>query len=426
MEKEKQLLLLCRQLIEQTLNWGDSNIWSNSDFEQLSKQIFEKTKVQLSISTLKRIWGKVRYESFPTAATLNALARFLDYTSWRDFRQHHQVNGVIEQPAAPIVTGQEIIITSPKKPYKYVWLIGSFLLVIGSLYFISMKRKKPIDLSGVKFSSKKVSDGLPNSVVFQYDASAFNSDNVFIQQSWDPSRRERVPGNGKQYTSIYYHPGYFLAKLIVDNQIKKESTVFIKTKGWIGIVDHFPVPVYLSPGEIKGQGYMGISGEVMQQKLGVPVFNNTWVKFSNVREFPGIRADDFVLECTLRNTSTTGQSVCGKADLTILGAGAAIIIPIVNKGCIADIGILTGYNWIDGKDHDLSAFGCDFTRFQNLKCSVKNHRLKIFLNNKQIMDVEQKHSIGRVVGIRFEFEGPGQVKHYKLETPGAQAYEEKF
>lgn len=426
MEKEKQLLLLCRQLIEQALNWGDSNIWGNSDFEQLSKQIFEKTKVQLSISTLKRIWGKVRYESFPTAATLNALARFLDYTSWRDFRQHHQVNGVIEQPAAPIVTGQEIIITSPKKPYKYVWLIGSFLLVLGSLYFISMKRKKPIDLSGVKFSSKKVSDGLPNSVVFQYDASAFNSDNVFIQQSWDPSRRERVPGNGKQYTSIYYHPGYFLAKLIVDNQIKKESTVFIKTKGWIGIVDHFPVPVYLSPGEIKGQGYMGISGEVMQQKLGVPVFNNTWVKFSNVREFPGIRADDFVLECTLRNTSTTGQSVCGKADLTILGAGAAIIIPIVNKGCIADIGILTGYNWIDGKDHDLSAFGCDFTQFQNLKCSVKNHRLKIFLNNKQIMDVEQKHSIGRVVGIRFEFEGSGQVKHYKLETPGAQAYEEKF
>lgn len=426
MEKEKQLLLLCRQLIEQTLNWGDSNIWGNSDFEQLSKQIFEKTKVQLSISTLKRIWGKVRYESFPTAATLNALARFLDYTSWRDFRQHHQVNGVIEQPAAPIVTGQETIITSSKNPYKYIWLIGSFLLVLGSLYFISMKRKKPIDLSGVKFSSKKVSDGLPNSVVFQYDASVFNSDSVFIQQSWDPRRRERVPGNGKQYTSIYYHPGYFLAKLIVDNQIKKESTVFIKTKGWIGIVDHFPVPIYLSPGEIKGQGYMGISGDIMQQKLGVSVFNNTWVKFSNVREFPGIRADDFMLECTLRNTSTAGQSVCSKADLTILGAGAAIIIPIVNKGCIADIGILTGYNWISGKDHDLSAFGCDFTQFQNLKCSVKNHRLKISLNNKQIMDVEQKHSIGRVVGIRFEFEGPGQVKHYKLETPGAQAYEEKF
>ncbi|HEX8024317.1 hypothetical protein [Mucilaginibacter sp.] len=106
MEKEKQLLLLCRQLIEQTLNWGDSSIWGNDDFEQLSLQIFDKTRVQLSISTLKRIWGKVRYESFPNAATLNALACFLDYTSWRDFRQHHQVNGVIEQPVETI--SQEI------------------------------------------------------------------------------------------------------------------------------------------------------------------------------------------------------------------------------------------------------------------------------------------------------------------------------
>jgi hypothetical protein len=42
------------------------------------------------------------------------------------------------------------------------------------------------------------------------------------------------------------------------------------------------------------------------------------------------------------------------------------------------------------------------------------------------MDVEQKRNIGRIVGLRFEFEGPGQVKHYKLETPGSKVYEESF
>ena len=98
MEKEKQLLTLCRRLIEESLNWGDSSIWGNDDFEQLSEKIFDKTKVQLSISTLKRIWGKVRYENFPTAATLNALAGFLDYESWRDFRQK---NGAVEPAIEP-------------------------------------------------------------------------------------------------------------------------------------------------------------------------------------------------------------------------------------------------------------------------------------------------------------------------------------
>ncbi|GAA3958485.1 hypothetical protein [Mucilaginibacter dorajii] len=427
MEKEKQLLLLCCRLIEQSLNWGDSDIWTNDDFEQLSKLIFEKTRVQLSVSTLKRIWGKVKYNSFPTAATLNALAGYLDYTSWRDFRQQYQVNGVmITEPIAPPVA--ETVETMPpaKKSFRYVWLALGLLIAISSIYFISIKRKTAPDLSTVKFETKKITDDLPNSVVFNYDASTFKSDSVFIQQNWDPSRREQVPGDGKQFTSIYYHPGFFNAKLIVDNQVKKEAVIFIKTKGWKGIIDKSPVPVYLSAHEIKTTGGMGISGELMQQKLGLSVFNDNWVKFSNVREFPGIKADDFTLDCTLRNSSTAGQSICGKLDLTILGTGTAIIIPLVNKGCIADMGILNVGDWIGGKDHDLSAFGCDVSQFQNLTCTVKDRHLKIYLNKKQIYDVAQNHPMGHIIGIRFEFEGPGEVKHYKLETPGATVYEESF
>jgi hypothetical protein len=426
MEKEKQLLLLCRQLIEQMLNWGDSNIWGNDDFEQLSQQIFDKTRVQLSVSTLKRIWGKVRYESFPNAATLNALAGFLDYTSWRDFRQHHQVNGVIEQPTEINEINPLPVVTHSKLRLWYIWLGSAALLVLGSLFFMSSKRNKSIDPSSIKFSSKKVSDDLPNSVVFNYDASAFHSDSVFIQQSWDPERREQVPGDGRQFTSIYYNPGYFIAKLIVDKHVKKTTSVFIKTKGWKGILDHQPIPVYLSSDEIKEDGFMGVNAKLMQQKLGTPVFNNTWIKFANIREFPGINADNFSMDCTLRNTSTPGQSACAKADLTILGNGTAIVIPIVNKGCISDMGILTGETWVGGKDHDLSAFGTDMSQFQNLRCTVKNHYLKIYLNNKQIFEFKQEHTMGRIVGIRFEFEGPGEVKNYKLETPGGGVYEEKF
>jgi hypothetical protein len=58
------------------------------------------------------------------------------------------------------------------------------------------------------------------------------------------------------------------------------------------------------PKKLKGDGYMGITAQLMQQKLGTPVFNNTWVKFANIREFPGINADNFSVDCTLRNTST--------------------------------------------------------------------------------------------------------------------------
>jgi hypothetical protein len=74
----------------------------------------------------------------------------------------------------------------------------------------------------------------------------------------------------------------------------------------------------------------------------------------------------------------------------------------------------------------MSAFGCDFSQFQNLKCLVQNHHLKIYLNNKLILDTQQKITLGKIEGIRFEFEGAAQIKMVKLSTPGAGVFEDRF
>jgi hypothetical protein len=434
MEKEKQLLIKCRSLIEDDLNWGDSSTWSNDDFEQLSEKIFEKTRVQLSISTLKRIWGKVRYENFPTTATLNALTGFLGYDSWRAFKQKNSINepaNAVENTTNLITEAGRQIHPGKAKP-KFGKINAAFIfiglpLIAAVIFYMSFKKRSAnIDLSKVKFEAVKISDSLPNSVVFNYDASVFKSDSVYIQQSWDPTRKERIDGNGRQYTSIYYNPGYFMAKLIVDNEIKKECVVSIKTNGWKGIIEQKPVPIYLSAHEIRGKGFMGISDSLFHAKIGLPVFNDTWVKFANVQEFEGIDAGNFALETTFRNASAVEASVCRKVNVVLLGAGMAIVIPFSDKGCISDLNLLNAGNYISGKDHDMSAFGCDFSQFQNLKCSVENHHLKIYLNNKLIVDTPQKQTLGKIEGIRFEFEGAGQVKYVKLSTPTAGIYEDRF
>jgi len=430
MEKEKQLLTRCRTLIEQSLNWGDSSTWGNDDFEHLSEKIFDRTKVQLSISTLKRIWGKVRYENFPTTATLNALAGFLGYANWRDFKQKNTIGEPSPirndsdasrfENAAQQGRGRQI-------ESAYTWpsiVVIVITAVVGLAYF--KKRLTDVDPSRIKFEAIKVSDTLPNSVVFNYDASPFKSNSVYIQQSWDPQRREKVPGDGKQHTSVYYNPGYFIAKLIVDNEIKKECIISIKTRGWKGIIETQPMPVYLSPKEIKGKGFMGISDSLLRLKTGTPVFNGAWVKFANVQEFKGIDAGSFTLETTLRNASAVEASICRRVHVTILGTTSAIVIPFSDKGCISDINVLTGDNYISGKSHDMSAFGCDFSKFQNIKCRVEKRRLKIYLNDKPILDYPQKRTLGKIEGIRFEFEGAGEIRHVKLSTPNAGVYEDQF
>lgn len=56
-----------------------------SDFNALSMMIKCKTKDSISLSSIKRLWGYVNYESFPSPTTLNILARFNGYDNWEEY-----------------------------------------------------------------------------------------------------------------------------------------------------------------------------------------------------------------------------------------------------------------------------------------------------------------------------------------------------
>jgi hypothetical protein len=460
MEKQDPYLDLCKALIEASLEWGHSRDWNNADFEALSDRISAKTEVRLSMSTLKRIWGKVRYESSPTAATLNALAVFLDCRDWRDFKKKNATAalagatgvgvGVGAATAAAAARGATSASTmtgaaARKRPMSGLrWLglmtgaIASVWLLYGMVRVLTAASPGAADPSPavpgvanpsrvrVVFKSHATTEDLPNSVVFDYDASGFQSDDVYIQQNWDTARRDKVSGNGKQHTSIYYYPGYFAAKLVVNGSIVAESPVFIQTKGWKGILGTKPFPVYLSERDIRKQGYLGVTGSLLQQKLGSAIFNDTWMTFTNVRTFDGVKGDDFALETTLRNTSSVESSLCRKVTIKILGTDGAIVIPLSTKGCIADLNLLTGGRWISGKDTDLSAFGCDFTQFQHLYCQTHAGRLLIRINDVVALDVAETRSIGEVIGLRLEFEGAGEIKDVTLIGGSKTVYAQKF
>src|ERR1700758_5802049 len=77
------------KLYESKTGWGDSGEWTNQDFVILSEKIQERTGAPLSHVTLKRVWGKVKYDSLPSTHTLDTLVQFLGYENWRDFRSQN-------------------------------------------------------------------------------------------------------------------------------------------------------------------------------------------------------------------------------------------------------------------------------------------------------------------------------------------------
>lgn len=54
------------------------------DFEFLRERVYARTRVFLSVSTLKRLWGYAPGGE-PRVSTLGTLAQFLGYRSWGDF-----------------------------------------------------------------------------------------------------------------------------------------------------------------------------------------------------------------------------------------------------------------------------------------------------------------------------------------------------
>ena len=58
---------------------------SPANFSYLSEQIQTSQKENVSVSTLKRIWGYVKYASKPTNSVLNILSRYVGYPHWDAF-----------------------------------------------------------------------------------------------------------------------------------------------------------------------------------------------------------------------------------------------------------------------------------------------------------------------------------------------------
>lgn len=427
-ESEDILLIHCKNLIEEKLGWGNSEKWTNQDFEELSQQIFEATSITLSPTTLKRIWGKVKYDSAPTITTLNTLAQFIGFEHWRAFRQNHFLKNVSSEPSI----GNKIE-KSPraKQPYLFSFILPLFLVLgIASWYFISKAQPTSVQInpSDFSFNSKKVvSVGVPNSVIFDYDASKAPDDSVFVQQDWDPSRRIKVAKSQHQHTSVYYYPGQFQAKLVIGKQAVKEHNLFIQTDGWLPLIEQAPIPLYFKKEEAIREGKLGLSLEKIQEqnitlKPVAPV-----VQYCNLKDFGDIKTDDFIFETSVKNTFREGSSICQYTEITLLCEGAPIMIRLSAKGCISENSLFFIGKNISGKEHDLSGFGTDFKDFAKVRCESVNGQVQLFVDNKLAYEFPYEGAVSKIVGIKYRFHGSGLVDDVKLaKGDGSLMYEDTF
>jgi len=401
----------CRELIEKKLGWPPADEWRDFEFNELSEKIYDATSVRLSSTTLKRVFGKVKYENLPSSSTLNTLSRFLGYQTWMDF-----------QSATQTATSKEIKHFSFSR--KWIAVAGIVvIIVVSSFILISGSSNSAIVSKNVVFKSKPLAKGLPNSVVFNIDLGNDPSKDILIQQSWDSTKTVRIQKGQKEATAIYYIPGYFRAKLIVDKRIVKEHDLFIQSDGWMATLEKDPEPpLYVPKEDIKMDHGLSVSETIMDKIRHSDKPMN--LVYHLVQPFPGLNSDDFSLETAFRNTYGDDYAVCKTAKVFILCTNGAFIIPFTIPGCISDINLKLGDVTWNGKTNDLSAFAIDPSQTIHLRIEVKQRNVKIYCNDKLIREAVYNETAGDIAGFRYLFNGAGKVDYIKvIDGNGNIAYQ---
>ncbi|GAA4463990.1 hypothetical protein GCM10023189_42670 [Nibrella saemangeumensis] len=443
MTPDDHLLEKCRRLIEEKLGWGNSEVWTNRDFCELSETIFEQTQINLSPTTLKRIWGRVKYESLPNLTTLDTLARFLGHENWRTFRQSYS-NGPEQRQATirpidePAAASTDDMPPRPLEKYGRIpvgrWVVWGSAVLVGCAAWMGLNtfsRTKPTTKapagSSFAFSSRPVTRGIPNSVLFTYDATASPTDSVYIQQSWDKKRRFRVNKAQHTYTSIYYQPGFFRAKLVVGDSVVQEHNLLIPSDGWVTTVNREPVPVYFSQEESIRNGVLSVPVSLLSSR-NIPMQPQPlWVSYSNVPPFEGLRSDNFLFETEVRHDYRQGSAVCQQTKITLLLENDVIVVPLCQLGCVSELGLFIAGKVVDGKTADLSGFGSDLSRWTSVRCLAKNRHLQLWVNDRLAYETIIPNLPTRLIGIRYGFEGTGSVNYVKLShLDGTVVYAETF
>jgi hypothetical protein len=433
MQTDEVLIEKTKRLFESNTGWGDSNEWTNQDFVILSEKIQERTGVALSHVTLKRVWGKVKYESLPNTHTLDTLVQFLGYENWREFKSQNGNGNATREKARQIIANghnghrhQEVAASKKSrsifKPVLYIIVIAA--IAISAFFF--RKSSPNVAKSDYSFSSKKVvTEGLPNSVIFNYDATKSPFDSVVIQQSWDAHLQVKVSKYQHQHTSIYYLPDYYKAKLIVGGKIVSMHRLLIKSKGWLPVVMQTPVPVYFTKEDVMANGEMALPVEkILARNIKMQPEPPT-VIYSNVKEFGEIYSDNFNFETSVKNDYHEGAAVCQQTMIYILCEGTAVGIPLSAKGCISNSDLLFTNFYASGKQEDLSAFGVDFNSFVKVRIECKNRKANIFINDKLVYTVNHDVIKAKIIGFDFNFQGAGSVDYVKLSN-GKVNYEDDF
>ena len=151
-----------RELIRETESKYGRKLYTANDFEEFAEALNRSDKVNLSASTLKRLWGYVSYSNQPRISTLNILARYNGYPDFPQYRTHLQVN---ECGSSEFILSVQVLAAGllPNQLLEVAWAPNRYLLLrhVADTNFVVETAKNSKLKEGDSFSAPYFEVGQP-------------------------------------------------------------------------------------------------------------------------------------------------------------------------------------------------------------------------------------------------------------------------
>jgi hypothetical protein len=405
---DRQLIEIAAKELASRHGFTDIQTMRQRDFEYCCTRIEERSGILISLSTIKRIMHG-QYNRLPQVATLNAIAVYLGYTDWQDFKAGRQ-------------RGDEGR-ARRRLPYPVI-AAGALLLLLAALLSWNYFSSSPaVQNNAAVFTVRKTTqNAIPNTVVFNYDIDRLSGDSFFIQQSWDRHRRVRVYKGSHTLTDIYYEPGYHTAKLIAGDQVIKTMGVSIPTDAWFFYSKeslNSGLPSYIHAAHPVRKDIVGLERQDLLDNHIDPDKPQIYL-YTYFPTAIRVDADNFRLRARVKMTEVRNTACPLIMPEVFCQHGFQYFVATL-PGCTGGISCQFGDHRLDGKDNDLSSLACDVHAWHAIEMLVRQKRVSVFVDGKEVLHEGYSASAGLITGLGFHSNGLCHVDSLTLTGLDGQA-----
>jgi len=416
------LLDTCCRLIAEKFGNPEIAGWANGDYIRLSSILSRQTDIQLSPSTLKRIFGKLKTTDryYPQRATRDALAVYAGYKNWDDFAAAQPaIQDKSSEPVVTAVADHPVVLTPDRATTarkKWLqWMIVLVCMGIVALVYLLYRKGDNTSVANANHYAQLVCQNPegenPHSARFIVSLPKRHPEaaDSFLINFGDGEPQQKVAAG--QLISHYYEvPGRYYARLLYRGQAIDTVPVFLKTQGWTATARMERDTTRVYPVE-ESKITDGLSLSVDAATLfysGIDTNHTFYVDFVNTSPW-GIDGDNFELTAHVKTSMPRAGVRCSQVYTCLFGKRSYHSFMIMKPGCEKWIAIQLSDWQQAGEFADLRALTADLSKGAVIKLRVQQKKAALFINDKKIYQAVYRQPLGQLFGLNISFSGIGAV-----------------